>query len=76
MGPMTADAAAEQSCRLRQANTTVLTRRHEMIVERQLGRQLALQALFEIDSVGHLPGDVVDARLANPMPVRATRTQM
>jgi N utilization substance protein B len=39
---------------------------HEMIVERQLGRQLALQALFEIDSVGHAPGDVVDARLANP----------
>ena len=38
-----------------------------MIVERQLGRQMALQALFEIDSVGHAPGTVVDARLASPV---------
>ncbi|HAJ36624.1 MAG TPA: hypothetical protein DCL15_13135, partial [Chloroflexi bacterium] len=27
-----------------------------------------MQALFEVDSVGHLPGDVIDARLANPAP--------
>jgi N utilization substance protein B len=30
-----------------------------------------VQALFEVDSVGHKPGDVVDARLANPMPNEA-----
>jgi N utilization substance protein B len=39
-----------------------------LIQQRQLARQLAVQALFEIDSVGHQPGDVVDARLANPLP--------
>ncbi len=38
------------------------------IQQRQLARQLALQVLFEVDSVGHPPGAVVDARLANPMP--------
>lgn len=41
---------------------------HATIHDRQLARQLAVQALFEVDSVGHLPGDVVDARLANPAP--------
>ena len=38
------------------------------IQQRQLARQLALQVLFEVDSVGHRPGVVLDARLANPMP--------
>ena len=38
------------------------------IHDRQLARRLAVQALFEVDSVGHLPGDVVDARIANPEP--------
>lgn len=38
------------------------------IHDRQLARRLAVQTLFEVDSVGHLPGDVVDARLANPDP--------
>ena len=38
------------------------------IQQRQLARQLALQVLFEVDSVGHAPGVVVDARLANPLP--------
>lgn len=38
------------------------------IHDRQLARRLAVQALFEVDSVGHLPGDVIDARLANPAP--------
>ena len=42
-----------------------------LIQQRQLARQLAVQALFEIDSVGHQPGDVVDARLANPMPTES-----
>jgi N utilization substance protein B len=40
----------------------------QQIQERQLARQMAVQALFEVDSVGHKPGDVVDARLANPLP--------
>lgn len=39
-----------------------------LIQSRKLARRLALQALFEIDSTGHRPGDVVDARLANPEP--------
>lgn len=43
----------------------------QQIQHRQLARQLAVQALFEVDSVGHKPGDVVDARLANPMPNEA-----
>lgn len=38
------------------------------IQDRQLARRLAVQTLFEIDSVGHKPGNVVDARLANPEP--------
>lgn len=38
------------------------------IHDRQLARRLAVQALFEVDSAGHRPGDVVDARLANPEP--------
>ncbi len=40
----------------------------QLIQQRQLARQLALQVLFEVDSVGHPPGDVLDARLANPLP--------
>lgn len=44
-------------------------RNHQtQIQDRQLARRLALQVLFEVDSAGHLPGDVVDARLANPEP--------
>lgn len=38
------------------------------IQDRQLARRLAIQALFEVDSVDHRPGDVIDARLANPEP--------
>jgi transcription antitermination protein NusB len=40
-------------------------RHHQWIRERRQARQLALQALFEIDLVGHLPGGVVDERLAD-----------
>ena len=43
----------------------------QQIQQRQLARQMAVQALFEVDSVGHKPGDVVDARLANPLPNEA-----
>lgn len=41
---------------------------HVHIQDRQLARRMALQALFEVDSANHRPGDVVDARLANPEP--------
>lgn len=34
------------------------------IKQRRLARRVAMQALFEIDSVGHAPGVVVDERLA------------
>ncbi len=38
---------------------------HEVIGQRKMARRAALQALYEIDSVGHEPGRVVDARLAD-----------
>ncbi|MEX1020841.1 MAG: transcription antitermination factor NusB [Litorilinea sp.] len=34
------------------------------IQQRRIARRIAVQALFEIDSVGHAPGTVVDERLA------------
>lgn len=40
----------------------------ELIQQRRLARKLAVQALFEIDSVGHPPGSVVDERLAYSYP--------
>ncbi len=40
----------------------------QLIQERRLARKLAVQALFEIDSVGHLPGSVVDERLTYSYP--------
>ncbi|MCC9076206.1 transcription antitermination factor NusB [Litorilinea aerophila] len=40
----------------------------QLIRQRQRARRLALQALFEIDSVGHRPGPVVDERLAAEYP--------
>jgi N utilization substance protein B len=40
----------------------------QLIQQRRLARKLAVQALFEIDSVGHLPGPVVDERLAYSYP--------
>jgi N utilization substance protein B len=44
------------------------TDHQQVIQQRRLARRLALQALFEIDSVGHLPGPVVDERLAYSYP--------
>jgi N utilization substance protein B len=38
---------------------------HEVIGQRKTARRAALQALYEIDSVNHEPGRVVDARLAD-----------
>lgn len=40
----------------------------KLIQQRRAARRLAVQALFEIDSVGHLPGPVVDERLAYSYP--------
>ena len=40
----------------------------QLIQQRRLARKLAIQALFEIDSVGHLPGPVVDERLEYSYP--------
>jgi len=40
----------------------------QLIQQRRLARRLAVQALFEIDSVGHLPGSVVDERLSYGFP--------
>jgi len=37
---------------------------HEMIKQHRHARHLALQALFEVDLVGHAPGRVIDDHLA------------
>jgi N utilization substance protein B len=50
-------------------NTSGNTSEHQQLIQqRRLARKLAVQALFEIDSVGHLPGPVVDERLAYSVP--------
>ena len=50
-------------------STTGNTSDHQQLIQqRRLARKLAVQALFEIDSVGHLPGPVVDERLAYSFP--------
>jgi transcription antitermination protein NusB len=42
---------------------------HQLIIQqRRLARRIAVQALFEIDSVGHAPGAVIDERLAQHAP--------
>jgi N utilization substance protein B len=49
--------------------TSEQTNDHQQLIQqRRLARRLAVQALFEIDSVGHLPGPVVDERLAYSFP--------
>jgi len=48
---------------------TLNTSDHQQLIQqRRLARKLAVQALFEIDSVSHLPGSVVDERLAYSYP--------
>lgn len=44
------------------------TDHQQLIQQRRLARKLAVQALFEIDSVGHPPGSVVDERLSFSYP--------
>lgn len=39
-----------------------------LIRQRRIARRIAVQALFEIDSVGHAPGAVIDERLAHYAP--------
>jgi N utilization substance protein B len=41
---------------------------HQQIQQRRQARRLALQALFEIDMVGHAPGEVMDQRLEQDSP--------
>lgn len=42
---------------------------HQAVIQqRRLARRIAVQALFEIDSVGHPPGVVIDERLAYHAP--------
>jgi len=68
MSPATSDKESATQDRI-PANGKAISRDHQtQILDKQLARRLAMQSLFEIDSVGHLPGDVVDARLANPEP--------
>lgn len=53
------------------ANATqksVQAEHQKLIQQRRQARRLAVQALFEIDSVGHQPGAVVDERLAYGQP--------
>lgn len=40
----------------------------KLIQQRRAARRLAVQALFEIDSAGHMPGPVVDERLSFSYP--------
>lgn len=48
---------------------TLNTSDHQQLIQqRRLARKLAVQALFEIDSVGHPPGSVVDERLSFSYP--------
>ena len=49
-------------------HTLNTTDHQQLIQQRRLARKLAVQALFEIDSVGHLPGPVVDERLSFSYP--------
>jgi len=43
-----------------------------MALARRRARMVALQALFEVDSVGHQPGVVIQERLLeNPLPDKA-----
>ena len=68
MSPATSDKESATQAQPPAGDKTTGRSHQGQILDRQLARRLAVQALFEIDSVGHLPGDVVDARLANPDP--------
>lgn len=62
-------AALENTARIEESTLTLpsgeLHKDHQKVIQqRRLARRLAVQALFEIDSVGHAPGTVVEERLA------------
>ncbi len=42
---------------------TEVVEHDEAATERSLARRVALQALYELDCVGHLVGEVIEARL-------------
>lgn len=46
----------------------VQSTQNDVIRQRQIARNLALQAAYEIDCVGHAPGSVVDERIATEKP--------
>jgi len=50
------------------AHKSTQVEHQKLIQQRRHARRLAVQALFEIDSVGHQPGPVVDERLAHSQP--------
>jgi transcription antitermination protein NusB len=58
--PLNGGDAAENSVRQKIASSE----HYRQIYERRQARRLALQALFEIDSADHLPGDVIRERLS------------
>lgn len=68
MSPATSDKESATQAKMPASDKPTGRNHQAQILDRQLARRLAVQALFEVDSVGHLPGDVVDARLANPEP--------
>ncbi len=68
MNPATPDKKSATPEQVTAGEKTTGRNHQAQIQHRQLARQMAVQALFEVDSVGHKPGDVVDARLANPQP--------
>ena len=61
----TADGAATEGHAAPSADQHQEARSHQKLIkQRKRARRVAVQALFEIDSVGHAPGRVVDERLA------------
>jgi N utilization substance protein B len=66
--PVPPQSNAESPDRTDAARKSVHQEHQQIIQQRRQARRLAVQALFEIDSVGHLPGPVVDERLAYSYP--------
>ena len=61
----TADVAATEAHATPSVDQHQEARSHQKLIkQRKRARRIAVQALFEIDSVGHAPGRVVDERLA------------
>lgn len=54
---------SENSAESAELRKAAVSERYRQIHERRQARRLALQAMFEIDSAGHAPGDVIQERL-------------